>query len=101
MASRSGTTTARTSPTVTTVGHAQPVQKLAMRAGPHRRFMALQREADLAALRHRLAGAAYRIGPIEVGDRVGDARRIDRSRLSESLPMRGSHPLSLGEDRVF
>src|SRR5229473_1200395 len=87
-----------------TVGHAYPVQKLAMRTYraqlARRRLVALQREADLAASRHRLAGAADRVGPVEVRRWIGKRGRIDRSRLAEGFPGCASHPVGLGEDRI-
>src|SRR6266852_3758144 len=66
----------------------------------HRCLVALQREADLAASRHRLAGAADRVGSVEVRRRIGERGWIDRSRLAEGFPGCGPHPVGLGEDRI-
>ena len=43
---------------------------------------------SLAALRHRRAGAADRVGPVEIGDRIGERRRIDRPALAKTRPTR-------------
>src|SRR5467141_3305555 len=69
-----------------------------MRTCARWRLAALQREANFAALRHRRAGAANRVGSIEIRRRIGEGGRIDRSRLSEVFPLRASYPIGLGED---
>src|SRR6516225_11908696 len=71
-----------------------------MCASTRRRFAGLPRRVDLAAARHRVAGAAYRVGSVIVRDRVGERSRIDRPRLAEDTPGCAYHPVGLCEDRM-
>src|SRR5258708_11189814 len=69
-----------------TAGQRYPDQKSAMRAG-----LLLRRrdEVDLGAWRHRLRGAADRVGHVVVGDRQAERRRIDRTVGAERAPRGG------------
>src|SRR5436305_8834453 len=71
-----------------------------MRSGPRGSPVKLQRKTDLAALRHRLAGAADRVGSVKVPHRIGERCRIDGSRFSEGFPTGARYPIELGEDRM-
>ena len=58
------------------------------------------REEDVAALGHRSARAADRVGAVEISDRIGERRRIDRSRATKLAPCAPGHLVDRGERRV-
>jgi hypothetical protein len=58
------------------------------------------RHKKFAALSHGPAGAADRIGSIEILDRIFERVRGDGPRLSERPPGRTGHPFPFGERRA-
>src|SRR5260221_9507988 len=96
-ATSKGTTIARISRTMTTIGRPVPVPRVsAMRAGLRVRAAC----GYGAAFRHRRRGAADRIGLIEIGDRIGERRRRDRAGTAELAPWRRRHRVDGGEMRI-
>src|SRR5262245_7508307 len=71
-----------------------------MRSGLRRCLVALRREAHLTAMRHRLAGAANRVGSVKVPHRIDERGRIDWSPFTKGFPMRARYPIGLGENRI-
>src|SRR6516164_10630657 len=68
-----------------------------MSAGPDRGLLPSSYK-KLAALRHRVAGAADRVSLIKVLDRMFEEIASDRPRLPEGLPRRPRHHVRFGQD---